>query len=74
MTALNNLEKIRKEKGLSRRELELLSGVQQVTIQRLEKGMYNVNMVKLGTLIALAKALKVKVVDLLDQDLKRRIG
>ena len=74
MEKLYNLERIRKEQGLSRRELELLSGVKQGTIQRLEKGLYNVNMVKLGTLIALAKALKVKVVDLLDQDLKRRIG
>ena len=73
MTKLSNLETIRKEKKLSRRELELLSGIKQVTIHHLEKGSYDVNMVKLGTLISLAKALKVKVVDLVDKDLKRFI-
>lgn len=74
MEKLNNLQRIRKEQGLSRRELELLSGVKQVTIHHLENGTTNVNMVKLGTLIALAKSLHCKVVDLLDTDLKRVIG
>lgn len=74
MESLSNLEKIRKEKDFSREELSKLSGVNQNTIQRLEKGMYNVNMVKLGTLIALAKALHCKVVDLLDKDLKKYIA
>ena len=74
MEKLHNLERIRNEQQLSRRELELLSGVRQQTIQRLEKGMYDVNMVKLGTLISLAKALKCKVIDLLDNDLKRIVG
>ena len=74
MEKLYNLERIRKEQGLSRRELELLSGVNSTTIQRLEKGMYDVNMVKLGTLILLAKSLHCKVVDLLSADLKRIIG
>ena len=74
MESLHNLERIRNEQNLSRRELSLLSGVNETTIQRLEKGIYNVNMVKLGTLIALAKALHCRVVDLLDNDLKRIIG
>ena len=74
MEKLNNLQRIRKEKDLSRKELSRLSGVNETTIQRLEKGLYNVNMVKLGTLIALAKALHCKVVDLLDTNLKRIIG
>jgi transcriptional regulator with XRE-family HTH domain len=74
MEKLNNLQRIRKEQGLSRRELELLSGVKQVTIHHLENGTTNVNMVKLGTLIALAKSLHCKVVDLLDTNLKRIIG
>lgn len=74
MKDLHNLERIRKEKYLSRDELARLSGVNRTTIQRLEKGMYDVNMVKLGTLIALAKALRCKVVDLLEKDLKRIIG
>lgn len=70
MEKLYNLEKIRKQRGLSRRELELLSGVSKTTIHRLERGLYNVDMVKLGTLVALAKALKVKVVKILNDDLQ----
>ena len=74
MEKLNNLQRIRKEKDLSRKELSRLSGVNETTIQRLEPGLYNVDMVKLGTLIALAKSLHCKVVDLLDANLKRIIG
>ena len=74
MEKLHNLERIRKEKGFNRLELAKLSGVNETTIQRLEKGIYNVNMAKLGTLVALAKALHCKVVDLLDNDLKRIVG
>lgn len=74
MKQLHNLELIRKSKGYSRRELSLLSGIKQGTIQKLEKGLYNVDMVKLGTLIALAKALHCRVRDLLDNDLKRIVG
>lgn len=74
MEKLYNLERIRKEQGLSRRELELLSGVKQLTIHHLENGTTDVINVKLSTLIALAKALKVKVIDLLSADLKRIIG
>ena len=74
MEKLHNLERIRKEQGLSRRELALLSGVKEVSIHHLEKGFTDVNNVKLSTLIKLAKALHCKVVDLLDKDLKRIIG
>ena len=73
MERLSNLERIRKAKGFSREELSILSGVNPTTIQRLERGQYNVNMVKLGTLIALSKALHCKVVDLVDKDLQRYI-
>lgn len=73
MEKLHNLERIRKEKGFTREELMKLSGVNRGTIQRLEKGIYNVNMVKLGTLVALAKALHCKVVDLVSADLKKII-
>ena len=74
MENLHNLERIRKEKHLTRKELATLSGVNETTIQRLEKGLYNVNMVKLGTLIALSKALHCKVVNLLDNNLKKYIA
>ena len=71
MSKLENLESIRKSKNLSRRELALLSGVKCETITALELGKNNADNVKLSTIIKLAKALKVKVVDLVDNDLKR---
>lgn len=74
MERLDNLKTIRRKKGLTRIQLAKLSGTNPTTIQRLETGMYNVDMVKLGTLIALAKALRCKVVDIVDKDLKRIIG
>ena len=74
MIRLNNLQRIRKECGFTRAELERSSGVCSSTIQKLENGSYDVNMVKLGTLIALAQALHCKVVDLLDKDLQKVIG
>ena len=74
MKSLHNLERIRKENRLTRRELELLSGVKQETIHHLEKGITNADNVKLSTLVKLAKALHCKVVDLLDNDLKRIVG
>ena len=74
MERLHNLERIRNERGFSREELSKLSGVNATTIQRLEKGIYNVNMVKLGTLVLLAKALHCKVVDLCDSELRRIIA
>lgn len=74
MERLHNLERIRREQGLARRELALLSGVKEVSITSLENGITNVNNVKLSTLIKLAKALHCKVVDLLDSDLKKIIA
>lgn len=74
MEKLYELERIRKEKGLTMADLSKLSGVQAITIHSLEQGKTNVNNVKLSTLIALAKALHVKVVDLLGNDLKKIIG
>lgn len=74
MERLYNLERIRREQGLSRRELALLSGVKEISITALERGITNVDNVKLSTLIALAKALHCKVIDLLSADLKRIIA
>lgn len=74
MEKLYNLERIRKEQGLSRRELALLSGIKEVSIESLERGKVNVNNIKLSTLIALASALHCKVIDLVSADLKRIIA
>ncbi len=70
---MNNLETIRKSKKLTRRELALLSGVKEITIRYYESGILDLSKAKLCVLISLAKALKVKVVDIVDKDLIRYI-
>ena len=70
---MNNLETIRKEKKLTRRELALLSGVKEITIRYYESGILDLSKAKLCVLIGLAKALKVKVIDIVDKDLIRYI-
>lgn len=74
MEKLQKLRDIRTQRNLTRVELSKISGVNQTTIQRLEEGFYNVNCVKLNTLINLAKALHCKVIDFIDKDLQRYIA
>ena len=74
MNKLERLTKIRTKLGLSRRELAVISGVSQATITALEYGKTNIYNVKLLTLVELAKALKVKVIDLVPQDIKKDIA
>ena len=57
------LEEIRKQRGMTRKELAEKSGVNECTIKFLEKGINNPNEAKLLTLVLLAKALKCKVRD-----------
>ena len=54
---------LRMRKGLSQRALARLSKISQVTIARIETGVYDP---RLSTLRKLAKALKVKVRDLVE--------
>jgi len=70
---MNNLETIRKSKKLTRRELALLSGVKEITIRYYESGILDLSKAKLCVLISLAKALKVKVIDIVNKDLIRYI-
>lgn len=70
---MTNLETIRKSKKLTRRELALLSGVKEITIRYYESGILDLSKAKLCVLISLAKALKVKVIDIVDKDLIRYI-
>ncbi len=60
---MSRLAEWRGKRGLSQRALGTLSKVSFVTIARLETGKYDP---RLSTLRQLAKALKVKVSDLLD--------
>ena len=69
---MDNLAKIRKDKKLSRRELALLSGVAEQTIQSLEEGYSNIDDIKLSTLMKLSKALKCKPSALLGDDIAKR--
>jgi len=71
---LENLKLIRTKKHLSRRALGEMSGVNMNTIQALEEGITNVDNVKLSTLIALSKALKTKVIKLVDDETKKLIA
>ena len=70
---MTNLETIRKSKKLTRRELAKLSDVKEITIRYYESGILDLSKAKLCVLISLAKALKVKVIDIVDKDLIRYI-
>ncbi len=58
------LAALRGKRGLSQRALAKLAKVGNITIARLEVGTYDP---RLSTLRRLAKALKVRVVDLIDE-------
>ena len=67
------LETIRKAKKMSRAELSFYSGVAPETIYKLESGKTNWKKAPLETYLLLAKALKVKVIDILPIDIIKDI-
>lgn len=71
---LLHLQRIRKESNLSMRQLAEFSGVALLTIQKLESGSTDITQAKLETLIKIANALEVKVIDLLPNDLRNIIA
>jgi transcriptional regulator with XRE-family HTH domain len=64
IVSMTKLAEVRHKRGISQRDLAIKSRVNFVTIARLESGM---NDPRVSTLRALAKALKVKVADLIDE-------
>jgi len=62
---MKKLRKLRLERGLSLRDLEKLSGVAYSGICRMENGEYLPN---IKTLLKLARALNVRVEDLIDDE------
>lgn len=70
---LDNLQKIRKAKGMTREELSIKSGVPIVTIKALENGLNNAENMKLSTLLKLSKALNVKAKKLLDIEIAKKL-
>ena len=59
---LKNLVKIRKEKGWSQEKLAVESGISYNTIIKIERG--GIENPKIATVIKLAKALNIKIDDL----------
>lgn len=70
MEKMDQLERIRRERNLTRKELAEKSGIAEITILALEQGKTNVENIKVSTLLKLAAALGVKGIDLLDNELK----
>ena len=70
---LEKLQERRKAKGFTRKELSEFSGVSVSTIEFLELGYYDIEQIKLGTLVKLAKVLHCKILDLLDDKYRRII-
>lgn len=66
MELSGRLRQIRREKGLTQKQLEELSGVPQNTISRIEIG--TIKVITTPTLIALARALEVTTDYLLGMD------
>ena len=63
LALMTKLAQVRKKQKLSQRALGKLSGISHITIARLEMKNFDP---RLSTLRALAKALHVKVADLID--------
>ena len=61
---MNKVAILRGKRGYSQRELAKRSNVNHITIARIETGVFDP---RLATLRQLAKALKARVVDLLDE-------
>lgn len=61
------LKEIRESKGYSRAELSFYSGIAPETIYKLESGKTPYYQAQLGTYICLAKALHVKVIDIVPE-------
>lgn len=68
MHAGKNIRRLRKERGLSQKDLRRLAGISQQTISTTETGAHEPHM---GTLRKIAKGLGVSVVDLLAEDAPR---
>jgi transcriptional regulator with XRE-family HTH domain len=61
---MNKLAEIRYKRGITQRDLAQKAKINFVTIARIESGIFDP---RLSTLRALAKALKVKVTDLIEE-------
>lgn len=67
---MTNLQRIRKEQGLTQKQLAEKSGVPLKMIQKYESGERNINHARLLTVTNLALALKVRTSDLIECDVE----
>lgn len=65
---MNNLKKLRTDKGLTQKELAERSGVKLGTLQKYESGERNIRKATIELGIALAEALSCNVPDLIDKN------
>lgn len=63
---MNNLQKIRKLRGLSQNGLVIRSGVSRSLITKYESGERNINKASVDTVYKLAKALNCNIEDIID--------
>lgn len=63
-----NLEKIRREAGLSRKKLGELSGISFRIIEQYEQGLRDINVASVSIVRALAKALNVPIENILEDE------
>ena len=63
---MNNLQKIRKLRGLSQNGLVIRSGVSRSLITKYESGERNINKASVDTIYKLAKALNCSIEDIID--------
>lgn len=72
---MKNLQRIRKERGLSQSQLSELAGVKIKNIQFYEQGVMDINKATCQNVYKLARALNVKMEDLLQvEELERKKG
>ncbi len=64
---MNNLKKIRTEKGLSQLQLSHESGIALSVISKIESGFTDVMQTRVCTVAALAKALSCKIEDIINE-------
>ncbi len=65
---MSNLQRIRKEKGLTQKQLAEMVGIPIQTLQKYEQKVKNINNANVCTVINLARALGVDTRDILEKE------
>lgn len=65
---MSNLQRIRKEKGLTQKQLAEMVGIPIQTLQKYEQKVKNINNANVCTVLKLAQALEVDARDILEKE------